>query len=393
MIRPGRVPVLLCAFAALTLLLGELRTAEARGKRYRRRSRARRPPRVAMLLRDLPITWTSTTEGREVVIDAEPEHVPPDIRIRSTRSKLTQAACYGALRSLGIKYKRGPKKGRLIAHPVIVSGWIGGIHYKNKYKRKPMLADCQLVLTLHRAAAVFRKHGIKRVLYTNTWRAPFWNFARKRSMPSRGRKIGNHPRGLAMDASVFIDTKGNKYVVEPDWEKIYGGPGRCVGRAKTKKGRLLRKIICDLEKHHVFRRILTPDSNWEHLHHFHFTSPRVNEAFVRARWAGRVLSQPLPGTRRYKGWNRWYRCYKIRNARRRWRCYKRRRKQKTKPAVRFQQPRQKPRVALKLVVPEPATAEPPKATPAVDPDKTNGAPDGVPRPAVRPRRLPPPPPK
>jgi hypothetical protein len=319
-----------------------------------------------MLLSTLPPTWTRSTLGREVVLDAEPEHVPPPISIRSTRATLTKRACYQALRARQIRFTPGPDKGGLIAFPVIVRGKIGGVRYQNKYSRAPMLADCQLVLTLYRAAAVFRKHGIIRVLWSNTWRKPFWNFKLKRSMPARGRRLGNHPRGLAMDASVLVDRKGVKYVVQPDWEKLYGGPGNCVGRPKTARGTLLRRVTCDLEKHHIFRRILTPDSNYGHRHHFHFTSPRANEAFVRARWCGRTLNQPLPGTRSFKRWNRWHRCYKIRKASKRWRCYRRRAKGRAVAPIRFKRPKQKPRVALRLVVPEPETI-PDKGSRSVDP--------------------------
>lgn len=361
MLRDLRLPLVCCLAGAAVMTLGALRPAQAR----RRAPKRRHPVRVGMLTQTLPPTWTRSTLGREVVMDAEPDHVPPPIRIRSTRATLTKRACYRALRARRITFKPGPDKGGLIAFPVIVRGKIGGVHYLNKYTRAPMLADCQLVLALYRAAAVFRKHGIVKVYWSNTWRKPYWNFKLKRSMPARGRRVGNHPRGLAMDASVLVDRKGTKYVIQPDWEKLYGGPGNCVGRPKTKKGGLLRRLTCALERHHIFRRILTPDSNWQHRHHYHFTAPRVNEAFVRRRWCGRTLTQPLPGTRSFKRWNRWYSCYKIRRASKRWRCYKKRAKGRYVAPVRYKRPKQKPKVALHLVIPEPQTA-PDKGSRSVD---------------------------
>lgn len=346
-----RSPVIasVCCLVGAAVLLAAAEPAAAR----RRGQRQRRAVRVGMLVQTLPPTWTRSTMGREVVLDAEPEHVPPPIRIRSTRASLTRRACYRALGARGIKFKPGPNKGGLIAFPVIVRGKIGGVYYQNKYSRAPMLADCQLVLTLYRAAAVFRKYGIVRVLWSNTWRKPYWNFKLRRSMPARGRRLGNHPRGLAMDASVLVDKKGVKYVVQPDWEKFYGGPGNCVGRPKTKKGSLLRRVTCTLEKHHIFRRILTPDSNWGHRHHFHFTAPRVNEAFVRRRWCGRTLHQPLPGTRSFKKYSRWVSCYKIRHASKRWHCYKKHARGPYLAPVKYKRPKAKPKVALRLIVPIP----------------------------------------
>jgi hypothetical protein len=317
-----------------------------------------------MRLAALTPTWVSSTDGLEVVLDQEHDEEGGPIRIKGARHKLTRLACYQALRDRGVKFQGGPDKGGLIAFPVVLTdGVLGGVHFKNKYTKDPMLADCQLVLGLYRSAAVFRKHGIVTVLYSNTWRPPFWDFKRRRSMPARGRSMGDHPRGLAMDASVLIDRQGNRYEVEPDWEKAYGGPGNCMGGAKTQKGRLLRGIICDLEDQHVFKRILTPDSDWGHRHHFHIGAAQAGDAFVRARWAGRALSQPLPGSNTFPRWESWYLCYRIRDTARRFRCYQRRRAGRPEPPVKYREPPQKPKVALELAVEEPEPEPEPEPGP------------------------------
>jgi hypothetical protein len=387
----ARVPIIALALLALVVWApgDPVPTAHARAARARKAPAGRRPPpaarragsahrpakarlahrtspQLAMLLPHLSPTWTSSTSGEEVVEDAEPEVVPPPVPVTSARTRLTQIACYAALQRLGVMFRAGPSKG-LIAHPVLVSDPIAGVHFRNKYTKDPMLADCQLVLALYRSATIFRKHGVHTVLFSNTWRPPHWDFKLRRSVPRKGQSVGHHPVGLAMDASVLIDGKNVRYEVEADWEKAYGGPGNCVGPVKTAKGRKLRQIICDLEEHHVFRRVLTPDSDYGHRNHFHISAPLANESFVRTRWAGRTLDQPLPGDPGFPGWEKWYSCWQVANLRRRWACYQRHQKLKGRAPVRFATPKAQPRTAISLKVPSSEGEEPPADSRSVDP--------------------------
>ena len=121
MLRDLRLALVCCLAGVTVMTLGELRPAHAR----RRAPRRRRPPRVGMLMQTLPPTWTRSTVGREVVLDGEPDHVPPPIRIRSGRATLTKRACYRALRARQIQFTPGPDKGGLIAFPVIVTSLPG----------------------------------------------------------------------------------------------------------------------------------------------------------------------------------------------------------------------------------------------------------------------------
>ena len=123
---------------------------------------------------------------------------------------------------------------------------------------------------------------------------------------------------------------------------------RCVGRVKTRKGALLRRLTCALEKAHIFRRLISPDSDFPHRNHWHISGARIGEAFVRSRWCGRTLFQPLPGHKGFRRWYYWYSCWKFRRPRTRYRCYRRRRRRRGRAPVRYRMPKQTPRVAIWL---------------------------------------------
>ncbi len=203
-----------------------------------------------------------------------------------------------------------------IAAPIILTGPVGGIRYVNKWKPKePPLMDCLLALTLSRAAPVWRRHGVETVIFSNTYRKG----RRGDPRPSR------HALGLAMDVHGLEFRDKTVLDVEKDWEKFYGRPGLCVGPVRSDKAARLRSVICDLEAANVYRRILTPDSDHGHRNHFHMAAAKPGERWGRERWAGRLLYQPLPGTKLFASWNHWYRCYKHLTWRGRKACWRRRR--------------------------------------------------------------------
>jgi hypothetical protein len=201
--------------------------------------------------------------------------------------------------------------------------------------------------------------------------------------------MGHHPQGMAMDVNEVVLRNGTRLNILKDWEKFYGGPGNCVGRPKTRKGALLRRMTCALEDAHVFRRIISPDSDYPHRNHWHISGARLGEAFVRSRWCGRTLHQPLPGHKGFSRWYYWYSCWKFANPRTRYRCYRRRSRRKPRAPVRYRWPRQKPRVAiwLKSQLQDAATEPPATAKAVALPDESALRPAKVvPRPPRAPRR-------
>ena len=231
------------------------------------------------------------------------------------RPMLSEDQCLARLRALGVPFRRArPHFG--IANPIRLTGPIRGLEIRSKWRPSEQpLMDCLLALTLWRAAPIFRAHGVRRILYSSTYRRG----RRGDPRPSR------HALGLAIDVRDLVYESGEMLNVEKDWEKHYGRPGACVGRVSSRKAARLRQLVCDLERARIYRRILTPDSDPGHHDHFHMASAKPGEQWRRDRWAGRLLYQPLPGTRLFASWYRWYRCYKFLSWRSRLACYRRRR--------------------------------------------------------------------
>jgi hypothetical protein len=330
-------------FPTILMVLGVFAwsaVADARSRR-RRRVRHHRHSRVAMLL-PLPPTWTASTHGVEVATDAPDEEHPPKakggLKPSRVREGVSKAACLRELRRLRIPFKMAAKKWSIWL-PVRITGPMYGVTYKSMYYKSKPLVDCQFALGLYRAAKIFQRFGVVQLRYTSTYRSP---------PRRRWRTVGHHPQGMAIDINEVVFRDGKKLSILKDWEKFYGGPGNCVGRVKSKSGALLRRITCALEKAHIFRRIISPDSDFAHQNHWHISGARVGDAFVRARWAGRTLTQPLPGDKGFARYYRWYSCWKFRKLRRRYRCYRQRARRKPRAPVKYKRPRHRPRVAIWL---------------------------------------------
>jgi hypothetical protein len=170
--------------------------------------------------------------------------------------------------------------------------------------------DCALALTLLKSVPVYKKHKVKKIVYSSLYR------------PSRSHRPSRHALGLAIDVRDVVFADGTSLNVKKHWRRAYGRPDNCVGRFTTAESVQLRRIVCDLEEANTFRRILTPDSDPAHSDHFHMAAGKPKEKWRRTRWAGRLLYQPLPKTRLFRSWYRWYRCYKYRSRRSRSRCYR-----------------------------------------------------------------------
>ncbi|MGM0597412.1 MAG: extensin family protein, partial [Myxococcota bacterium] len=226
-------------------------------------------------------------------------------RVYSTTKSLKGGKCYNLLRQLGIEFELGPKK-RGIVYPVSLKNKrIGGVYYKWAWGNKPyILFDCRMVVSLWLAAPVFLKHGYDEVIYTSTYRY---------TKVAGTNRWSRHASGMAIDIKALRGPDKVIGVVERDWKRVRGTKNNCVGSV-TGRAKRMRSLICEFEKHPIFRRILTPDSDHAHRDHFHVSGAKSGEKWYRRRYAGRVktrklasythkkvLRHPLPKRSRYMG--------------------------------------------------------------------------------------------
>ncbi len=169
-------------------------------------------------------------------------------------------ACLRMLRSLKVRYRK-LRKVKGIATPVrIIGNKIGRTVYKPRYTRNKMVMDCRLALAMRRADAIFRVNGIRTVVWSN-----FYSWRRV----NKTGRLSRHALGLAVDIHSFYDKRGRKLDLTRDYEVgLYRGK-TCEGRAKTRKGRVLRDLACDFDASNLFESVLTPDYDKGHRNHFH----------------------------------------------------------------------------------------------------------------------------
>ncbi len=224
---------------------------------------------------------------------------------------LTGTACIRDLTRRGIQVT-ATRATRGVETPVHVFGSIGGIEWLYAWDRKgSMHIDCKFVYGLLRFAPILKAHGVKRVTYTSTYRAP-------------GRRVtSQHGAGMAVDVRSVTLEDGRELVILHHWRKAYGNKSDCVGKITSPDARILRSIACAAEQANIFRLFLTPDSDWDHQNHFHIDGLGRLE-YMRPRHAGRLADQPLPGEPAFENWWRWYTCFRQRTPAARQRCYRNR---------------------------------------------------------------------
>lgn len=198
---------------------------------------------------------------------------PPEVeRTAAFRyAELPQAECLRELDRRKVPYKRiGPVK--QVDTPIRLTGPIHGVEYALTYRPKPDLAeplaailDCRLALALDDLSVVLAERDVVKVEYMSMYRRRGVGWIK----PGR-----RHPAGLAIDIAVLHKKDGEVFSVLRDW---HGRPGAktCGDKAArprkdTEGARLLRDVVCELDRKKSFNLLLTPHYDWGHRDHFHF---------------------------------------------------------------------------------------------------------------------------
>ncbi len=215
------------------------------------------------------IGWVTTEKGRWV-----------------SSEELDGQKCLDTLTMLKIPWRKGDAK-RGMTNPVqLNSHFINGVYY-NWYwgNENDLLLDCRMVLALYIAGPVFRKHGFDEIIYTSSYRY---------SRVSGTRRLSRHASGNALDVKALRGPNGQVAVVERDWFHWLGTEKDCVGPLPDGPARKMRELTCELETLPIFRRILSPDADYDHRNHFHFGGVAPGETWRRERICGRSNRRGLP---------------------------------------------------------------------------------------------------
>ena len=198
---------------------------------------------------------------------------PPEVeRTAAFRyAELPQSECFRELDRRKVPYKQIEPVKQVDA-PIRLTGPIHGVEFALTYRPGPDLAepyasilDCRLALALDDLAAVLAERDVVKVEYMSMYRKKGVGWVK----PGR-----RHPAGLAIDIAVLHKSDGKAFSVLYDWHGIPGaktcGENAAKPRKDTEGARLLRDVVCELDRKKSFNLLLTPHYDWGHKDHFHF---------------------------------------------------------------------------------------------------------------------------
>jgi hypothetical protein len=236
-----------------------------------RTSRRRASPRrlAALGLGALALAATTVPALAKNRFALEPPEVERTAAFRY--AELPASECLRELDRRKVPYKR-TEPVQQVDTPVRLTGPIRGVEFALTYRPGPDLAeplaavaDCRLVVALDDLAAVLAERDVVKVEYLSMYRRRGVGWIK----PGR-----RHPAGLAIDIAVLHRKDGEVFSVIKDWQ---GRPGAqtCGERAAkprkdTEGARLLRDVVCELDRRKSFNLLLTPHYDWGHRDHFHF---------------------------------------------------------------------------------------------------------------------------
>jgi hypothetical protein len=183
--------------------------------------------------------------------------------------------CLTELQRASVPFTALDEDFRGIATPVQVNGPLGGITYKNMDGDHRLVLDCSLVYSLVQAGPMLRAEGLVQANYSSSYQ-----IRNVRGTAS----LSKHSFGLALDVHSWTRDDGTKLSVLDDYEKGLGDDVDCVGSPSDDAARSLRTLFCEFTRGSVFRKVLTPDYNYDHRNHFHLEA---------APWDRRTFLRPL----------------------------------------------------------------------------------------------------
>jgi hypothetical protein len=161
-----------------------------------------------------------------------------------------EKGCEAELDAAGIEWQRAEALGK-IADPIVVPAMqFGGVAFKSKWDKKPIVIDCQLARMLTRLGPKLRALGVREVAFGSVYRNTLVRFG-----GVRGKALSRHALGLAMDIVSFTGADGREVVVETEYPK---------------KDWLLLAIENVVDHDRDWRILLTPKNDpVSHKSHFH----------------------------------------------------------------------------------------------------------------------------
>ncbi|HTJ44291.1 MAG TPA: extensin family protein [Kofleriaceae bacterium] len=178
------------------------------------------------------------------------------------------ADCHAWLDLYKVAYTVGPANPGVV-DPVTVQGPIGGVPYRylgNTSQRATFFMDCQLALSLAKAAPFFHAHDVMEVEDYGVYNYRCIN--NDGTPPNCTIGMSQHAYAMAIDLAQFTTSDGSTYNVKTDFV-INPDGDTCTATPQPGKDAFLHALICELKGAKVWNIVLTPNYNDLHRDHFH----------------------------------------------------------------------------------------------------------------------------
>lgn len=178
----------------------------------------------------------------------------------------TITKCHDWLDFYGVDYEKGPvTKG--VSNPVTVKTPLLGVGYRYVENTKPrdkLFGDCELIVSLLRAAPILRARGVAEIADYGVY-----NYRCIGEGTPPNCKLSQHAQAKAIDIAGLRGSDGTYFDVTKDWQIDKSGEKTCAAPTEPGKDEFLHRLICDLKAEKVWNIVLTPNYNADHRDHFH----------------------------------------------------------------------------------------------------------------------------
>ncbi len=178
------------------------------------------------------------------------------------------ADCHGWLDLYQLDWAvAGDRQG--VESPVDVTVPINGVsnrYVSNENPRGTFFMDCELALSLARAAPHMRERGVVELVDIGVYNYRCIGGGEPPDCPNG---ISQHAYAKAIDIAGFTTEDGEFYSVNDDWIIDGDEETTCGAAVEPGKDEWLHDIICAMKGDDVWNIVLTPNYNDAHRNHFH----------------------------------------------------------------------------------------------------------------------------
>ena len=189
--------------------------------------------------------------------------------VEITIGEPTVADCRGWLDLYQLAWTDGPDSPG-VADPIELAVPVNGVSYRYISNDAPRaqfnVVDCELALSLARAAPMLRARGVVEVADYGVYN---YRCIGGGTPPDCPNGISQHAYAKAIDIAGLTDEVGTFYSVNDDWVIDPDGEDTCLAPTEPGADAFLHQTICELKAAGVWNIVLTPNYNAAHRDHFH----------------------------------------------------------------------------------------------------------------------------